>query len=225
MDPYNIGNSPMNLSGAGGASGIGNIGAASLGMQGVGAVFGAIGAFMSASANQSMLRGQAEIAEINARTAESNAQARLFSGQRQEQASMLGTATLKGRQRVGLASQGVALGTGSAVRTLTDTDLMGRIDANQIAANAVREAWGYRAQATNLQNEALTKRATAGAINPLLAGATSLMGSAGSVASSYYGMQKASVGEKAGVGEIGNGSGKTTGDFARMDRASPTYWG
>jgi hypothetical protein len=38
---------------------------------------------------------------------------------------------------------------------LTSTDVMGQIDKNTIAANAVRSAWGYRTQATSFQNEAL----------------------------------------------------------------------
>ena len=47
-------------------------------------------------------------------------------------------------------------------------------------ANAVRSAWGYRTQAVNFENEALTKRATAGAINPFGSAAGSLLGSAAS---------------------------------------------
>lgn len=193
-----------------------DIGNAGLGMQGAGAVFGALGAFFAASSNQSMLRGQAEIAEINARTEEGNAQARLFAGQREEQRSLLATAGLKSKQKVAFAANGIDLGEGSAVRTLTDTDVMGAIDANQIKANAVREAWGYRVRATNFQNEALMKRASASAINPLLSATTSLLGSAGQVASSYYQLNK--------TGVFGNGSG----DFSRMGRAAPaasaTYW-
>ena len=188
-------------------------------MQGVGAVFGAIGSFMAASANQSLLRGQAEIADINARMAEADAQSVLFVGQRTEQAARRWTAGLKGKQRAAFAAGGVDLAQGSALRVLTDTDVLGEMDANQIQANAVREAWGHRIKATSIRNDALMKRAGASAINPLMAGATSLLGSAGQVAQNWYQMDK--------VGAFGNGSGatKTTGDFAREDRASATYWG
>lgn len=190
-----------------------SIGYASLYAQGAGGVFGALGSFLSAVGNQAMLRGQADIAEINARIEEGNAQATLLAGQRSEQMVRLKTGALKGRQRATLAANGVDLGQGSAARVLTDTDIMGEIDANQVKANAVRDAWGYRVKATNLNNEALTKRGAADAVSPFLAGATSLMGSATSVARSWYDLEKATT--------------RTTGDFAREDRASTSasYWG
>lgn len=156
-----------------------------------GGIVSALGAFMAIQAQQSQLRSAAEIADINAGTAERSAQAALRSGQRAEQRSMLATAQLKSRQRVGLAANGVDLGQGSAANVLTSTDVMGEIDHNTIAANAVADAWGYRAQATNFGNEALTKRAQAGAMSPGMAAATSLLGSASQVASSWYSLNKA----------------------------------
>lgn len=191
-----------------------------MGMQGMGAILSAIGAWAGAGAQKASLRAQAEIAEINAKTAENNAQAVLFAGQREEQRSMLHTAGLKGAQRTRFAANGVDLGVGSAARVLTTTDVMGEIDANQIKANAVRQAWGHRVQATNYQNDALRSRANASAINPLLAGASSLLGSAGSVAANWYAVSKVTD----------NGSGPTAGDFSRMDRNTPSgqtltsYW-
>ena len=201
-----------------------NAGQFGVGMQGVGAVLGAIGAWASASAQKASLRAQADIADINAKIADGDAQATLAAGQREEQRSMLFTAGLKGTQRTRLAANGVDLGVGSAARVLTTTDVMGQIDANQIKANAVRQAWGHRIQATNHQNDALRSRANASAISPAMAATTSLIGSAGQVASNWYAMNK-----------VGNGSGSspglTTGDFSRMDRNTPSgqalnsYWG
>jgi hypothetical protein len=90
-----------------------------------------------------------------------------------------------------LAANGVDLGEGSAANILTTTDVMGEIDANTIAGNAVRSAWGYRTQAVNQTNQALTSRTAAGAINPGQAGFTSLLTGAGSVASNWYRYDKA----------------------------------
>lgn len=73
---------------------------------------------------------------------------------------------------------------------LTSTDVLGAIDANTANANAVRAAWGYRTQATNYANDALNKRAADGAISPFLSGASSLLGGAGQVASSWYRLNK-----------------------------------
>lgn len=191
-----------------------NAGQFGVGMQGVGAILSAIGAWAGASAQKTSLRAQAEIAEINARTAESNAQATLFAGQREQQRSMLHTANLKGSQRARIAANGIDLGVGSAVRVLTTTDVMGEIDANQIKANAVRQAWGQRVVATNYENEALRARANASAISPGTAAVTSLLGSAGSVAANWYGVSK-----------VDNGSGAGPKPWAGQDVAPSTYWG
>lgn len=159
--------------------------------QGAGGIMAAFGAFAGAQGQSSSLRAQADIAGINATTAERTAQSALFAGQQQEQRSMLATSNLKGQQQASFAANGIDLGEGSANRTLTSTDVLGKIDANTIAANAVRSAWGYRTQAVNFQNEALQKRASADSISPWMAGASSLMNSAGSVASNWYQLDKA----------------------------------
>lgn len=166
------------------------IGTAGLGLSIAGMVSGAIGSFYSASAQKSLLNAQAELAEINARVAESQAQAELLSGQRKEQASRLGTAHLKSSQRAALAANGVDLGVGSAAELQTSTDLMGEIDANTIEANAVRSAWGYRTQSVNATNDAVMRRGSADAVSPGMAAMSSLLGSAGTVATNWYRLQK-----------------------------------
>lgn len=161
-----------------------------LGAQGAGAAASAVGSYYSAQSQKSSLNLQASLADINAQTAESTAQSALLAGDRQEQSVRLRTAQLKSKQTVALAANGVDLSQGSALRTLTDTDVMGDIDANTVKANAVRAAWGYRTQATSFQNQALTSRAGASAVSPLMAGATSLLGGASQVAGSWYAFNK-----------------------------------
>lgn len=192
-----------------------------------GTAISAIGGYYSAATQKASLEGQAQLAAINGRIADSlgetnsliadtngriaelSAQAELRRGQREEQSSRLKTAQVKSAQRTAMAANGLDLGSDSALRILTTTDVMGEIDANTIAANAVRSAWGYRVQATNYQteaasaslqgkilatnsaNEALIKSATAGAINPGMSAFSSLLGNAGSVASSWYRFNKA----------------------------------
>lgn len=165
-----------------------------LGLQGAGALTSAIGARASAKSNQGMLNAQANIDDINARQAEDTAQTVLMAGQRTVQRSQMSTAALKARQKVNMAANGGDLGVGSNAEILTSTDIEGEIDAGTLAVNAVRDAWGYRTQATNYSNAARLKRAGANAINPNGAFTTSLMGSAGSVAKGWYDMSS-----KAGV--------------------------
>jgi hypothetical protein len=169
-------------------------GTASLGLQAYGALSGAISSYYSAKSQKAALQFRADMADLNARLGENNAQATLAAGQRQEQAVQLQTAQLKSHQRASLAASGVALDEGSAAQVLTSTDVMGQIDANTVNANAVRAAWGYRQQATNDSNEALMSRSQAGAIKPGVAAMSSLITGATGVASSWYSFNKAGGG-------------------------------
>jgi len=130
---------------------------------------------------------------INATAAERAAQATLAAGQREEQRSSIATANLKSSQQVGFAAGGVDLGEGSALHTLTSTDVLGSVDKNTIAANAIRGAWGYRSQATNYQNAAIQQRSAAGAISPTASGAASLLTGASAVSGNWYAMAKAGL--------------------------------
>lgn len=153
-----------------------------------GGVTSAIGSYFSAATQKATLKGQAAIADTNARIAELGAQQELFRGQQQVGALTLQAGQLKSRQRAAMAANGIDLGVGSAAEIQASTDIMKEIDKNTVEANATRSAFGYRTQAMNFQNEALTKRATASAISPGMSAASSLLGSAGSVAASWYRM-------------------------------------
>jgi hypothetical protein len=166
-------------------------GAAAGPMMIIGAIGQAVGSYYSAKSQRTQLSLQADLARINARMAESSAQSTLLSGQRQEQGQRLKTSQLKGTQRARMAASGVDLTSDTALNILTGTDVMGEIDANTIAANAVRAAWGYRTEGTNSQIAATMSDANARAINPSLSAATSLLGNAGSVASNYYMLNRA----------------------------------
>ncbi len=155
-----------------------------------GAASSAIGSYYSAATQKAALKGQAEIVAINARIAELGAQSALNQGQQQVGALTLKAGQLKSSQRAAMAANGVDLGVGNAAEIQASTDIMKEIDANTLTANAVRSAWGYRTQAVNFENEALTKRATAGAISPFGSAAGSLLGSAASVAGSWYSLNK-----------------------------------
>lgn len=168
-------------------------GGAVLGLQTAGAVYSSVGAYYASKEKQAALNAQAGIDEINARVLERTAQQELRAGQLNEQKSRLQTAAFKSSQRASLAASGVDLGSDSAIALLTSTDVMGEIDANQIATGALRSAWGYRMQATNSTNSALLNRAQARGISPLMSGASTLLTGATDVASSYYSMRKAGV--------------------------------
>jgi hypothetical protein len=170
-----------------------------------GALSSAIGAYSSIKGQKSQLRMQAILDAINAKSANASADSALAAGQHEEQASMLRTAQLKSTQQAQFASSGIDLGEGSAARVLTSTDVMGAIDKNTIAANAVRAAWGYRTLAVNDQNEGLLANASADQLSPIGSAATSLLGSAGGVAQNWYMLNKS--GAFTTSNKTGSGSG------------------
>lgn len=170
-------------------------------VMGAGAASSAVGAYYGAKSQKVSLELQSSLSDINARMSESAAQQTLLTGQREDQKSRIATANLKGSQRAGMAANGIDLGEGSATQVLTSTDVLGEVDANTLHANAVRSAWGYRTQGVNQSNQALMSRASAGAINPGQSAMTSLLGSASSVASSWYMMNKGGAGGAGGAGK------------------------
>lgn len=146
----------------------------------------AIGTYYSAQSKASSLNFQADMANLNSQMAEKQAQNALFQGERQAGQVSMKYGHVKSSQRAAMAANGVDLGTGSAAEVQASTDIAKEIDMNTIAANATRSAWGFRTQAVNYNNEALIGRATAGSISPFGYGFSSLLGSAGNVASAWY---------------------------------------
>lgn len=161
-----------------------------LGIQGGGVGAEAIGGYFAAKSQKYALKGQAAVDEANARMSELSAKTTLLAGQRQEQAVRLNNAALKSTQRNNLAANGFDLGSDSARAILNTTDILGEIDANTIASNAISQAWGYRVEGTNYSNKALMTRTQASAISPLMQAGTTLLTGASKVATNRYLMTK-----------------------------------
>ena len=75
-------------------------------------------------------------------------------GQAEEEEHRRKVSQIKGNQRVGFASRGIDLGSDVVVDTLSDTAMLGELDALTIRSNAAREAYGYRVQGMNYQASA-----------------------------------------------------------------------
>lgn len=148
--------------------------------------FSMMGAMNKADGQKATLGYEAAVADNNARVAEYQAQQAQAIGAQQEQTSRLETAQVFGAQRASLAANGIDLGQGSATDILTTTAHTGEVDALTIRDNAARTAWAHRVQAQNDTNNAAVTRASASAIDPTMAGVTSLLGSASSFASASY---------------------------------------
>lgn len=162
-------------------------GGASLALQAGGAISGAIGGFYSSKMTKNQLAFEADISRINARLAELGARSAFEKGQQEVASLTLQAGQLKSRQRAAMAANGIDLGEGSAAEIQASTEIMKEIDKNTLEANAVRSAWGYRVEASNLQSAAMMKEGSAAGISPFATGASSLLTSAGKVAKQWYG--------------------------------------
>ena len=163
-----------------------------------GAGVSAAGAYYEAKGQQSALRYSAAAAELNSKVSQQNALSADTRGEYGITQQQLQTAQVKGRQKVNIAASGIDMTEGSALALLTGTDVMGQIDVNTLKANATAEAFGLRSQATQYAGEAAVNRATASAISPGAAAATSLIGSAATVAGKW--MEASTVGALKGKG-------------------------
>lgn len=191
-------------------------------MQTGGAVNGGIGSYFGAATQKANLRGQAAVAEANARISDTNirmanvnariselgAQSVLRQGQHEAGRLTLQAGQLKSRQRTSMAANGIDISQGNAAEILASTDLMKEADVSTIEANATRSAWGYRTEALNakaqainagtqsmnFRNQAMVSQAAGSAISPIGSTATSLLGSAGSVADAWYRYSEATKG-------------------------------
>jgi hypothetical protein len=174
----------------GGGGGFGGFSGASLALGIGGALSSGIGSFYQAKANKYQLQTQAVIDDTNARISEMGAQSALNQGQKEIANLTLQAGQLKSSQRASMAANGIDLGTGSAAEVQASTDIMKEIDVNQANANTVKNAWGYRMQGVNYQNQSLAARAGASSISPIGSATTSLMSGATQVASNWYTNQR-----------------------------------
>lgn len=158
----------------------------SLATQAFGTGMSTVGAIASGNMQQSTLRSQARIAEINATLADSAARAELFASEREQNQIYLRGSQLKAAQRSAYAGRGIDIGVGTPVDVANSTDYITQVDANTARANGIQAAWGRRIEAGNYRAQARSARAEASSISPLLSGATTLLSGASQVAQSWY---------------------------------------
>ena len=144
----------------------------SLGLSVAGSVASTAGAYQQTS----MAR---KTAEHNAQVADIQAQDALRRGDEQAGIARRQAGIAVGQARAGYGARGVDIGAGTPGDVAAQLDFFGESDAATARMNAGREAWAYR-------NRAEGFRADASAANPLLASATTLLGSAAPVADKWY---------------------------------------
>lgn len=165
--------------------------AGSTAIGGFGAGFQAVGAYNQAKAQKASLEAQTQIEANNATLAGWQADDAVARGETAAARVQMQGDQVAGQTRAALAANGVDLSYGSALQTITDADYATAVDVNQTRANASREAWGYRMQASQATNRSGAASAGAGQVSPWLSTGTSLLGSATALSSRWYQGNKA----------------------------------
>lgn len=149
--------------------------------QSAGLAMQTVGSFYAAKGQKMQLELQAKLAEINAQITEGQARDILQQGNEAQAAVKMKGAQIKSGQRVAMGASGVDLASETAVALQTSTDYLAELDAKTVKLNALRSAWGQRMQAVNLRSQAGMARASASAINPIMAATGTLLGSGGNL--------------------------------------------
>lgn len=113
----------------------------------IGAIASLAGTVVSVMGQMSAAQAQADMSQYQAKQSRIMAEDALKRGVAEEQAQRRKTAALEGRQRAILAASNVDIGSGSPLQILTDTAMLGELDAQTVRTNAKREASQHRAQA------------------------------------------------------------------------------
>lgn len=145
-------------------------------------------------------RYNAQIGEMNATLSDRRAKDALQRGAVEEQRKRQEVAQIQGRQRAGMAANGVDLTFGSPLDTIVDTAVLGELDALTIRSNAYRESYDYKVDAVNKRAGATLNRqqADSAETGSYLNAAGTVLGGAGKA----YGMSK-------GYGSYGGTSNPT----------------
>ena len=106
----------------------------------------AVGGYLEARGKASALRSQAAVSEANARVMQFGVEQAFRAGEAQVAAIGLKQAETKAAQRNAFAANGVAVGVGSTAEVMASTDLQAAVDKMTAKQNALAQAWGYRRQ-------------------------------------------------------------------------------
>jgi hypothetical protein len=144
------------------------------------AVLAAGSAYVQYDTNKQAGKVQEAIAENNARLAADDAANALAMGDRESEQQAWRTRAILGQQRAAIAAQGIDASMGTPLELLGETAMFGEVDQQTIRLNAARNAWGFRAESTNIRNQAALDRYTTKqrGTATILSGLSSMAGSA-----------------------------------------------
>lgn len=150
-----------------------------------GAALTILGGAVGAQGQVAAGRYNQRVGEQNAKIADEQAKIEETLGVEQSDEARMRTRLALGQQRAALAANGLDLSSGTPADMQADTAMFGAIDERRIRANAARQAWGFRTQATNYRAQGALDR-----FQGRVGAASTILGSAGQ-ALGYYGQYRA----------------------------------
>lgn len=188
---------PYAFGGGGASAGTSSIftpGNANLALGAAGSAFSLIGALTKANNTVTADNAQANQLQTNAVNAEQAAASAVTTGIAQAGNTETKGAQTAASQRAAMAANGIDVtAAGTAQNVQKSTQYITDQNVQTINANAARAAMGYTQQEQSDITNSAAYRAAAASVSPTMAGATSLLTSASSVASNWYRNQRAGV--------------------------------
>ena len=124
-------------------------------------------AYRSAKFEKKQLKMQADLYAMQAKANHTAADDVWRAGHKQAAGIGFEAGQAKSSTRVSQASAGVQVsGSGSSAEVMASIDIAKEMQINDVMAAACANAWGYRRQAVNYENQAMAARATASSITP-----------------------------------------------------------
>lgn len=124
-------------------------------------------AYRSAKYEKRQLKMQADLYAMQAKAQHTAADDIWRAGHKQAAGIGFEAGQAKSSTRVSQAAAGIQVsGSGSAAEIMTSIDIAKEMQINDVMAAACANAWGYRRQAVNSENQAMAARATASSISP-----------------------------------------------------------
>lgn len=158
----------------------------------VGAYFDLSSQKIAAQSQESTLRYQQSLSQVNARIADDQALDIAAAGSREVGRQTMQAGAQKSSNRASQAASGVQLGKGSAAEAIASGDIIAKIDRYNIESNIARSVAAARMQSVNIRNQgrlagvsADNVRATAKSINPFIGLSTSLLTGVGTLAQEW----------------------------------------
>jgi hypothetical protein len=158
----------------------------------IGSVMSAGTSIMGGFQQKDQAQYQAAVARNNAEIARRNAVYAEQVGVRREQEEIFKVRDLVGQQKAAQGASGLAVGVGSGADVIGSTSGLGLLSIGNVRDAGVREAYGYRVQETNFNNEAsLLKTQGKNAVTSgFIGAASSLIGGASQIGQMQAGMAR-----------------------------------